>query len=229
MKLPYFPFYPGEWLRSPTTMGMTLAEQGAYLRLLSVQWEDGFIDPEDVPMILGMSEADTRKMLDRRVWKKAFPEIEGGMLQNPRLDRDRNSALSKAESASASAHARWRKHKDKGSPVTPRRSAEEELQEGIALATEARGESPPPELADLMSQYMLLRRKSKGRSMWAREQWAMNLDAEYSYAEWIEGYKIALRSGWGSVHPKKQSSGKRRTNVSLKSLENWVNDDNGTY
>jgi len=229
MKLPYFPFYPGEWLRSPTTMGMTLEEQGAYLRLLSVQWEDGFVDPEDVPMVLGLSEDEAEKMMAKRVWKKAFPVREDGMLQNPRLDRDRNSALSKAESASASAHARWRKHKEKGSPATPRRSAEEELQEGVKLATEARGEAPPAELVDLMVKYMLLRRSSKGRSMWAREQWAMNLDVEYSYAEWVEAYKLALRSGWGSVHPKKVNTGKRRTNVSLKSLENWVNDDNGTY
>jgi len=39
--LPYFPFYPSDWLSSPRIMCLTLAEQGAYIRLLSVCWMSG--------------------------------------------------------------------------------------------------------------------------------------------------------------------------------------------
>ena len=114
--LPYFPFYPGEWLRSPTVLGMSLLEQGAYLRLLCVQWEDGYIDPEDVPLILGLDDAAVIEMLSRRPWKRAFPRGEDGMLRNPRLAADREVAAHKVEGAQAAAKARWDKHKKKGSP-----------------------------------------------------------------------------------------------------------------
>lgn len=39
--LPYFPFYPSDWLSSPRIMCLTLAEQGAYIRLLCVCWMSG--------------------------------------------------------------------------------------------------------------------------------------------------------------------------------------------
>lgn len=36
--LPYFPFYPADWVSSPRIMCLTLAQQGAYIRLLCALW-----------------------------------------------------------------------------------------------------------------------------------------------------------------------------------------------
>lgn len=50
--LPYFPFYPADWLSSPRIMCLTLAQQGAYLRLLAVCWMSGDCSVPDDPQKL---------------------------------------------------------------------------------------------------------------------------------------------------------------------------------
>src|SRR5574343_629551 len=40
-KLPYFQFYPADWISSPRIMCSTLVQQRAYIRLLFVCWLSG--------------------------------------------------------------------------------------------------------------------------------------------------------------------------------------------
>ena len=161
-KLPYFPFYPGEWLRSPTVLGMSLEEQGAYLRLLCCQWEDGYIDPEDLSLLVGVSQDTIDGWFSRRAWRRAFETGEDGMLRNERLDLERQQAIQKTESAAAAAHARWRKHREEPKAQKVRRNAESELQ----AALDELGPNVDPALATAMQQYMEARRDSR-RPMWS--------------------------------------------------------------
>ena len=224
--LPYFPFYPGEWLRSPTVLGMSLLEQGAYLRLLCVQWEDGYIDPEDVPLILGLDDAAVIEMLSRRPWKRAFPRGEDGMLRNPRLAADREVAAHKVEGAQAAAKARWDKHKKKGSPKIQRKDADAELAAAIKqLADE--GTVLPESLERAMVEYKDSRRESKAR-VWGRDQWLRNLDGAFSFEEWEEAYRVAARSGWQSVHPKKAPV-KKVGNKALNTVKEWIDGEDLPY
>lgn len=230
--LPYFPFYPGEWLRSPTIMGMSLCDQGAYLRLLCVQWEDGFIDPGDIPMILDMDDEKVSTMLAGRAWRKALKPDKEGMLRNERLHADREDALRKAENASAAAHKRWRKHKETGSPVVKKRSAEAELDAAIATAEKERGSALPDVLKKAMLGFLLARRSSKkSRGMWSREQWVLNLGSNKfeSDEELTEAFNEAARCDWSAPYPVKKNTMKRRTNTGLESLKEFVRNEDGSY
>jgi hypothetical protein len=225
--LPYFPFYPGEWLRSPTVLGMSLLEQGAYLRLLCVQWEDGCVDPEDVGLILGLDDAAVIEMLSRRPWKRAFPKCEDGMLRNPRLAVDRETAQQKVEGARNSAKARWDKHKQKGKPKIKRKDADFEFAAAVKQM-EDEGTPLPSSLLDAMAMYKEARREGK-KGVWSKDQWLANLDASYTFEEWEEAYRVAARSGWASVHPKKKTVQKKHGNRALDTVQEWINGEDLPY
>ncbi|MGA0397208.1 MAG: hypothetical protein ACO3O3_08605 [Ilumatobacteraceae bacterium] len=226
-KLPYFPFYPGEWLRSPTVLGMTLEEQGAYLRLLCWQWEDGHIDPEDISLFLGMEQEAVDQWFSKRHWKRAFVKCEDGMLRNERMRLEREQAMMKCESAAAAAHARWAKHKADGKPKVTRRNASAELQAALQKLADD-GVAVPSGLAAAMDSYREARRESR-KPVWSKEQWLKNLGGEYSFEEWQEAYEVAARAGWASVHPKKKNEPQRKQGKALKSLQEWVEHDDLPY
>jgi len=99
-RLPYFPFYVGDWLSSSAVQRMTLEEEGAYLRLLCYQWQDGHIpdDPGERARLLGVSgEAQAR--LWRRL-ESCFEVIENGKLVNPRLATERRQVVRRKEKLS---------------------------------------------------------------------------------------------------------------------------------
>lgn len=60
--LPYFPFYPSDWLSSPRIICSTLVQQGAYIRLLSVCWLSGDCslpnDSRKLSMLSGLQEQE---------------------------------------------------------------------------------------------------------------------------------------------------------------------------
>lgn len=225
--LPYFPFYPGEWLRSTTVLRMDLQEQGAYLKLLCWQWDEGHIDPDDLTLLLGLPQETIDAWFKKKHWRKAFEVGEDGMLRNARLHSDREAALQKVENASAAANARWAKHRASGKPKIKRRNADEELSNAVAhLETE--GVALPSDLVASMTAYKDMRR-DKRHGVWSKDQWLLNLKPEFTFDEWREAYDTATRSGWKSVHPKKQGSMRREGGKALKSLQEWVNDDDLPY
>lgn len=111
-RLPYFPFYPGDWLSSPTVAGLSLEQQGAYLRLLCYQWQDGPL-PTDISALSNLCGIDREAMAE--LWQglgRAFTETEEGLV-NERLRKEKNKILNRRERLSEAgkrgANARWDK------------------------------------------------------------------------------------------------------------------------
>lgn len=90
-KPPAFQFYPSDYLSSARVQVMSLAAQGAYLRLLCYQWQDGFI-PDDIQKLAALCGSRVPQM--NTLWlqiKTCFElEIEPGKLANKRMESVRN-------------------------------------------------------------------------------------------------------------------------------------------
>ncbi len=76
---PYFPFYPADWISSPRNMCLTLAQQGAYMRLLCFCWSSGDCslpgDPERLRALSTLDEhlfTDVQQMFVPHPTKKGF-------------------------------------------------------------------------------------------------------------------------------------------------------------
>ena len=84
-KLPYFQFYPADWLSSPRIMCSTLVQQGAYIRLLCVCWLSGDCsvpaDQKKLAMLSGLPEQELEFVYQMF---SAHPQKEGH-LTNERL------------------------------------------------------------------------------------------------------------------------------------------------
>ena len=74
--LPWFPFFAKDWLVS--TMEMSNEEKGAYIDLLCMQWENGYV-----------SRIPTRYAREWATLKPKFQIIEDGKFVNPRLQEIR--------------------------------------------------------------------------------------------------------------------------------------------
>ncbi len=95
--LPYMQFYVKEWLSSSSVTRMPLEAQGAYIRLLCYQWEEGSIPEakEEVRLMLAASS----KQIDA-IWNhlcRVFPVSGDGERRNPRCERDREEAFALME------------------------------------------------------------------------------------------------------------------------------------
>ncbi len=70
---PAFSFYPKDWLSDATVMAMSLEEQGAYVRLLSIYWlEDGL--PSDVTRLARLAGVPLKRF--QRLWVAVAPCFE---------------------------------------------------------------------------------------------------------------------------------------------------------
>lgn len=87
-RLPYFPFYPADWLADAEVRAMTLAQRGAYIDLLAIGWrEDGL--PDDVPSLarmIGGKPALVKQVLAIMYVKR------GGRFRNKRQESERKAA-----------------------------------------------------------------------------------------------------------------------------------------
>lgn len=95
--LPYFKFYPGDWLSSGSVRTMSPEARGVYFDLLAVAWQEGGIpaDPSTLAGWLGLTP---------RRFQKVWAEIQGrwesngnGLLVNPRMERERSEAMQRHE------------------------------------------------------------------------------------------------------------------------------------
>jgi len=90
-KSPAFQFYPNDWLSSEAVQLMTIAEQGAYIRLLCWDWmKDGLIDDDKRLAILsGLGEGWLKG--SSVLLRECFVDYPGkvGFLTNPRLQKER--------------------------------------------------------------------------------------------------------------------------------------------
>jgi len=101
-KLPYFPFYPSDFIAD--TQLLTDKEVGAYFRLLSAQWLNGAIPSQKIPLLI--EDYDI-------VWPeiKHYFLVTHGKVTNKRLERERVKAIAlidvRSEAGKAGAKARW--------------------------------------------------------------------------------------------------------------------------
>ena len=106
--LPYFKFYPGDWLKG--VLALTLEERGAYITLLSWSWENGPLPTERQARanILGVT---TRKL--DALWRRLSDHWEhtsvGWVNERMELERAKLAKAHAKQSAGGSkgANRRW--------------------------------------------------------------------------------------------------------------------------
>ena len=204
----HFPFYWRDWCSSPTIMGMTLAEQGAYLRPLCLQWEYGYVEDRMVGPILGLHPEETEALLSGSVGMEV-PYNPEGQRVNIMLDAIREKALARSVQAQRSSISRWstaaEKRIAKGKKRT-RLDAAKELEAAVAIWDTTHGHLPSS-LVRAMELYRKLRSENAW-PVWRKSTWLKNLGGDWTHEEWEEGYKQATRSEWKSVHPRKAKDNK---------------------
>jgi uncharacterized protein YdaU (DUF1376 family) len=90
--LPYYTFYPGEFMLSSTVQCMCLVAEGIYRRLLDFQWLEGALD-DDVLVLKRLARASDEQwecfapFLDR-----CFPLCDDGKRRNPRMAQTKEEA-----------------------------------------------------------------------------------------------------------------------------------------
>ncbi len=85
---PSFPFYPADWVLG--TLTFSLAEDGAYLRLIMHQWHAGSVPGDDLKAlarIMRVSERDAAAAW--RVVSAKFVRGDDGLWRNTRLEKQR--------------------------------------------------------------------------------------------------------------------------------------------
>ena len=88
--LPYFPFYPADFLSDMKVVLMTNEQIGCYIKLLCYQWREGFI-PTDDDKIATLLKVDCQKLA----------RLKPGLLEcfpkgvNSRLEIEREKAIRK--------------------------------------------------------------------------------------------------------------------------------------
>ena len=87
-KSPAFQFYPESWLSSPKIMLMTPAEEGAYIRLLSLCWSEGHLPDDDAQLALLSRLGDDWFNGSSTKLRECFTERDG-KLYNERLSKER--------------------------------------------------------------------------------------------------------------------------------------------
>lgn len=126
--LPYFKFFPADYLSDPRVQGMTLDEEGAYIRLLANMWQakDGTCSlPDDPNVIAPMLK------ITKRQWKrirttltegfKAVFQVRDGRLFNARLSEEFQKARATSK---AKADAARGVSKDQDTPLNVQANAE---------------------------------------------------------------------------------------------------------
>lgn len=112
---PWFPFYVADWLDSETVFGMTLEEEGAYIRLLALMWRKGGSVPDNDQWVsngLRCKPAKWRKIRSVFLEKNAIFERDGSLF-NKKLSENLQECEERAGKARESAKTRWGKYRKK--------------------------------------------------------------------------------------------------------------------
>jgi len=231
---PYFKFYPRDWLTRPDIITMSNEEQGAFLRLLCLQWIHGVIEHRQLKGMLGWTDEEIQKFLTGPV-SECFELTEEGHLVNvnPELQGQRNKAVDLVEKRRACAYVRHNRNaelkaqgKEKPKKKQKHRNAVTELSEAVVDWERING--PMPErLRNAMSDYLGVR-KVRRMPLWGREMWLRNLASSHTTREWADAYETAARCGWASVHPKSKTSVKPGSQIGgTNQFADLLNDEAG--
>lgn len=113
MAMPYFPFYPGDWLRDCALL--TLEEEGAYIRLLAYCWQTAEAEcslPDDdtfLARVLKVPPATWKRLRKTLVDNPnhLYWHAEGGRLVQKRLVMEWDKACAKTAVRRAASRNRW--------------------------------------------------------------------------------------------------------------------------
>jgi uncharacterized protein YdaU (DUF1376 family) len=120
-KLPWFKFYPADYIGSERTVLMTLEEEGAYIRLLSYCWIHGSIpaDPIQIAALIGKNCTPALAVSVAQAFQ-VDARNEDRMV-HARLNSERKQSEDRSKERGASgkrgASARWGKRKPDGSAI----------------------------------------------------------------------------------------------------------------
>jgi len=105
-KLPWFKFYPSDFMGSGKVSAMSPAECGILMKLLCHSWQEGPLpdDPDKLWRVVGAAPDEMRAAWP--VVRACFDVNPEGNLVNRKLERERNSAQGRRQSAKAAAEAR---------------------------------------------------------------------------------------------------------------------------
>lgn len=95
-------FFPQDFLGSANVQLMTFAERGAYLTLLCLSWRLGPLSDESVSRTL-RSERDALWPAIEPCWDQGAD----GLWRSPRLEKERQAAIERRDTAVSGARARW--------------------------------------------------------------------------------------------------------------------------
>lgn len=114
--LPWFKFWANRWLGSETVSGMTLAEQGLYVRILCAQQVYGLLprDPWKLSKLLGIRYEATTRWLQKYSALTADAEHTSSKFVVPKM-QELQSTLKK----STPDRAGDEKRRDENSPYSP--------------------------------------------------------------------------------------------------------------
>jgi uncharacterized protein YdaU (DUF1376 family) len=137
LRLPWYRWYPGDWLNDEAVSLMTIAQEGAYRRLLDHQWWEGSI-PSDLRALAQLTKT-TPEAFAADFWPAISPHFKPcqcdriGRLSNRRLEEVRKEAEEelekKSRAGSAGADARWKARKIEPKPKPDAQVEEEEPEE----------------------------------------------------------------------------------------------------
>lgn len=118
--LPWFKFFPSDFMGSGKVGMMSPSEVGIYIKLLCVSWQEGPL-PDDPGRLWRVAGATPEEM--EAAWpavRRCWDTNADGRLVNRKLERERAAAIKRSERASAAASA---KQAQRTAPRTPSRSA----------------------------------------------------------------------------------------------------------
>lgn len=134
--LPWFPFYPADWLLSPTVRQMPYDVRGAFVELLCYQWREGGLP-------IGVEEIEALTGVPGRLVKKClphFPKANAHRRSNAKLAKVRTEQKSKRAkrvmAGRKGAEARWQTHIDRNAEPLATEQSRTEQNRGLPSAVQ---------------------------------------------------------------------------------------------
>ena len=158
--LPWFPFYPLDWINSPRVLALDPAERDAYQMLLCLQWRDNGL-PADVNGLWPLLPANVKRAAAAKMLEEFFDiDAADGKRRNLKLLKLRDEAVKKLNTnrrrGQLGAKARY------GRTTAP--TTEQAVVEAGSKHSESQSESEttstttadglPPEVAEAVEPYL---------------------------------------------------------------------------
>lgn len=153
-KSPAFQFYPADWLDF-RVLRMSLAAQGAYIRLLCHMWRDSKdqcsieAEPSSLSILLGVSQREFHKLMGE-IQREADPILlqKDGRYISRRLQKEKAQQVrrrrEKSEAGSKGAKTRWQSHASAKPQPIAKDASSSSSSSAIASSSSPAGEYVPP-------------------------------------------------------------------------------------